>query len=198
MTVPGKADGKIPAELSRTAVLTAIAAAAAVRPKDERDEFAEANGLGVGDRSIYRALKLRLRPAGPEAPDDPDQREWLWQSFEVDVAKLGLDLIVAWLPPPGGTASRRDQGRLLEALRATTGVIGIHDCFDDTILVQALAPDPVAKRRLQSRLQEICPEVLWAEVRLSDREQPARGWLHVARAVAAAEARLQEPATGRA
>jgi hypothetical protein len=188
--VPGRPDGTIAAPLSRVAILAAIAARAALLPDGGREKFTEEHGLRIGPRDINRALAHRRRPAGSEAPADPDQREWLWDSFEVDTAKLGLDLVLAWIPRPTGPGRRKDQGRLLGALRSTPGVISILDCFDDTILVQALAVDPPGKRRLQTRLEELVPEVIWSEVRQVDRDQAARGWLDVARTVAGVEARL--------
>lgn len=186
----GKPDGTVAAERSRTAILAALAAAAALKKPGERQAFIKKHKLHVGERDVYRALKLRMRPAGPGALTDPDQREWVWNAMEADAAKLGLDLIVAWLPPPPPT-ERRDQAGLLTALRSTPGVLGIDDCYDDTIVVRALATDPPAKRRLQSRLRELCPQALWTEVRQVDHDQPGRGWLGLAKAVAKAEGRLK-------
>jgi len=193
LTVAGKPDGTVSAERSRTAILTALAAAAALKTQGEWQDFIDEMGLKLGDRDIYRALRLRKRPSGPDALDDPDMREWIWASMEADVAKLGLDLIVAWFPQPGRSNRTGTQAELLAALRKTPGVLSISDCYDDTIVIRALATGPLSKRRLQSRLKELCPEVLWAEVREDDRDQPARGWLHATKVVAEEEERLQAP-----
>jgi hypothetical protein len=50
------------------------------------------------------------------------------------------------------------------------------------------------KQQLQLRLREICPKLLWAEVRLADPNQPGRGWQLLARAVAEQEGRFKRSA----
>ena len=194
--MPGRPDGTVAAPRSRVAVLTAVAARAALRADGERQQFADENNLRIGHRDVNRALAMRKRPPKEGRPADPEEREWIWESFEVDAAKLGLELLICWIPRPLGPGRRTDHARLLAALRATPGVIAIHDCFDDTVLVQAIATTPHAKRRLQTRLQELAPDSLWSEVRQVDRDQPARGWLEVAREVAASEGRLLEAGEG--
>jgi hypothetical protein len=191
--VAGKADGTVAAERSRTAILVALAAAAERLAVSERPDFIARERFGLSDRDVHRALRLRRTSAEGKAVADPDQHGWAWKALEGDAAKLGLDLIVAWLPRPAGPESREDQAELLSALRNTAGVLSIDDCFDDTVVVRALAPDPASKRQLQSRFKELCPGTLWAEVRQTDHSQPARGWLHVARVVADAEGRLKTP-----
>jgi hypothetical protein len=189
-TVPRPPDGTVSADRSRVAILAAVAARAALLPDGKRVKFAIDHGLNVGSGGISRALALRLRPARKSALPDPDQREWLWHSFEVDARKLELDQIMAWIPRPSTPGRRSDQGRLLAALQATPGVVSIHDCFDDTILVEAIVANPLQKRRLQTRLEELAPEVIWSEVREVVRDQAAKGWLEVAQEVAKAEERL--------
>lgn len=183
-------DGTTTASESRTAILATIAARANFKRKGEDESFFKKHGFRVSRRDTYRAMAIRRRPAGRKAPAEPDQREWIWDSFEVDPVKIGLELIVAWLPRPSGPARRQDQSNLLSSLRSTPGVIGIHDCFDDSVVVFALTGHVLAKRRLQDRLAELCPDFLWAEVRETDFDQPGRGWLDIARSVAAQERRL--------
>lgn len=188
-------DGTTTAEESRTAVLATVAARANFKAPSEYEKFFEGNRFRLKYRSAARALKARRKPAGTGAPSAPDQREWVWDSFEVDAGKLGLQLQIAWLPRPAQPGRRKDQAQLLQALRTTPGVIAIHDCFDDTVLVFGASHDVASKRRFQDRLNELSPDVLWAEVRDTDSGQPGRGWLGVARAVAAAERRLEDRAT---
>ena len=101
----GKPDGTIAAELSCTAIAVSVAAVSALARRRERQEFIEEHGFKIGHRSINRALALRKRPAGPKASKDPDGRNWLWDSLEIDAAKLGLDLIVAGFPDLQGRRS---------------------------------------------------------------------------------------------
>lgn len=159
--------------------------------KEDAAAFFEQHGLRVGDRGRRRALRLRRRPAGPEAPPETSQREWIWDSYGVDAIKLGLDLIVAWIPRPATIGRRAGQQDLLAAVRALPGVLEIYDCFDDTVLVLAAAETSSAKRDLQAALRELEPRTLWAEVREVDKEQPARGWLSLAIAIAGSEHRLR-------
>lgn len=189
--MPRPPDGTTAAATSRTAVAVAVAARAALLSDGSRKEFVEEHGFRIGDRSISDALKKRRRPRATAEGEDPDQREWLWDSFEVDAAKLGLDEIVAWIPRPAHAEPREDQSRLLEAFRRAPGVVSILDCFDGTIVLRALTAGPLEKRRLQTNLLELAPGALWAEVRQADREQAARGWLQIARSIAASEERLE-------
>jgi hypothetical protein len=184
-------DGTTNATESRTAVLATVAARASFKRGDEHEAFFKTHGFKLSYRDTGRAMALRRRPAGKNAPDSFDQREWVWDSFEIDAAKLGLELIIAWLPRPSGAGRREGQASLLSALRSTPGIVSIQDCFDDTVLVFAVAHDVLSKRHLQDRLGELCPDFLWAEVRDTDFDQPGRGWLQVARSVAKMERRLE-------
>jgi hypothetical protein len=182
-------DAPLAAPLGRTAVLAFVAAIkAAVKPK-KHEKYFKGLGLDLHPQSVNRARRLR-EVDGREAPSDPDQRDWIWKSVEVDAQKLGFDQIVAWLPRPNVGARQQGQSAMLESLRGTPGVVRIIEGFDDTFMIEALTTSPLAKRRLQSRLREICPEVFWCEVRQVDKGQPQRGWERIVKAVAAEEGRL--------
>jgi hypothetical protein len=183
-------DGTTNATESRTAILATVAARANFKRGNEHQAFFEAKGFRLSYRDAGRAMAMRRRPSGKDAPEAVDQREWIWDSFEIDAAKLGLETIVAWFPKPSAAGSRANQAALLSALRCTPGVIGIHNCFDDTVIVSAIAHNVLAKRHLQDRFRELCPDLLWAEVRDTDFDQPGRGWLQVAHDIAKAEARI--------
>jgi len=192
--LPSPSDRSPAAPLTRTAVLAFAAAKAALKKTEkERQSYYEEIGLDIHDRNVYRALELRRKPAGRQAPADPDLREWAWEMPEVDAGKLGLEKVLAWMPRPASPAARGDQADLVRALRSTPGIIRLQECFDDTVVIEAIVADPLDKRRLQAQLREICPDVLWGEVRQEDQRQAARGWAGVARQVAAAEGRLSDP-----
>lgn len=184
--------GTTSAERSRTAVVGAIAARASNRP--DRAAFFEELRLDAHARSVTAALSARSRGSEKAFGEDPAERDWLWDAYEFDPAKLGVQMIVAWLPRPDGPEFRATQSELLSALRATRGVIGLLDCMDDTIIVTALTATVIEKQQLQARLRELCPSALWAEVRSSDARQPGRGWSFIAQAIAAQEGRLKGPA----
>src|SRR5438874_1873342 len=113
----GRPDGTTTATESRTAVLAAVAARAALSGGTKhRPSFVKRHRLNVSDRDISRALQLRLRQLGAAPLADPRASEWLWESYEVDVAKLGLDLTLAWFPRPDGPGPREYQSELLRAL----------------------------------------------------------------------------------
>jgi hypothetical protein len=63
--------------------------------------------------------------------------------------------------------------------------------MDDSVVITALTATVLEKQQLQIRLRELCPEVLWAEVRASDERQPAKGWAFLARVIAMQEGRLK-------
>lgn len=176
---------------SRTAIAVAVAARAALLPDGSRKSFIREHGFRIGDRSINGALKERRRPHEYSEGEDPDQHEWLWDSFEVDAAKLGLDETVAWIPRPAHSGPREDLSSLLLALRGIPGVVRILDCFDGTIVIHALTEGPLEKRRLRARLAELAPDAFVVEVRQADRDQAARGWLQIARSIAISEGRLE-------
>jgi hypothetical protein len=191
MMPPGRRrTGTTSAASSRTAILGTIAARANLVPDAKRTEFFIREGLDARKSSISEALRARKRPSDAPFGQDPAERDWLWDSYDVDATKLGLEMIVAWLPRPSDPEPRHDQADLLAALRETRGVIRLQDCMDDTVLVTALTATPLDKQRLQLRLRELCPNVLWAEVRESDRDQARRGWTSLARLVALQEGRL--------
>lgn len=187
-------DASLAAPQGRTAILGYVAATKASKKREAHRDYFEELGLDLHPQSVNRARRLR-EVGGREAPSDPEQRDWVWKSVDVDVQKLGLDQIIAWLPRPGSPAVRKGQAAMLVALRDTPGVVRIAEGFDDTIVIEAVTSNPLAKRNLQSRLREICPEVLWTEVRQVDKEQPGRGWGRIAKTVAAEEGMLIEPST---
>jgi hypothetical protein len=184
-------DGTTSAARSRTAVLAEVAARAALSSDTKnRKTFLEQHALSVSDRDVSRALQLRRRQPDAPAPEDAREKAWIWGSYEVDVAKVGLDLTLTWFPRPSGPGPRAQQASLLTALRITPGVLRLYECFDDTILAISVSEGPVARRELQKHFRELRPDALWAEVRHVERDQPARGWLHAATAVARSERRL--------
>jgi hypothetical protein len=182
--------GTTSAEKSRTAIAGAIAARAALEPDGKRSAFFRDLGLDAAPRSVTKALSARKRASVTPFGDNPADRDWIWESYGFDAAKLGLEMVVAWIPRPTGPSSRRTQSELLASLRATRGVIALLDCMDDSVVVTALTATVLEKQQLQIRLRELCPEVLWTEVRASDPRQPARGWAFLARVVAAQEGRF--------
>ncbi len=180
--------GTTSAEKSRTAVVGAIAARAA---DGERAAFFRDLGLDAAQTSVTRALSARKRASVAPFGDNPADHDWIWEAYGFDAAKLGLEMVVAWVPRPAGPASRKTQSELLASLRATRGVIGLLDCMDDSVVITALTATVLEKQQLQIRLRELCPEVLWAEVRASDARQPAKGWAFLARVIAMQEGRLK-------
>lgn len=154
------------------------------------DNFFKEHGIKVRYRNASRAMALR-RKTKVVGPGGQGGASWVWDSLEVDTARIGLQSVIAWLPRPDGPGRRPEQTQLLNALRATPGVLQIYDCFDDSIVILGAVVDVVAKRQLQSRLADLCPDLLWAEVRDIDFEQPARGWLQLAKAVAKTEELLE-------
>jgi hypothetical protein len=160
-------------------------------PDEDRPSFFSDHGLDAAATSVRAALRHRRRHAPAPRGDDPDERDWISDSYEIDPAKLGLDMVVAWLPRPPHPGRRPHQAELLASLRVTPGVVRIQDCMDDTVVVTAVTTDPMERQRLQTRLLELCPEALWTVVRGADPDQACRGWLHVAKRVASQEGRLK-------
>jgi hypothetical protein len=189
--------GTTSAEKSRTAIAGEIAARASFR--SDRARFFKDLGLNPNDRAVTTAVSTRKRASGKRASDktfgeDSAERDWVWDSYDFDAAKLGLEMVVAWLPRPDGPAFRATQSELLSSLRETQGVVGVLDCMDDTVVATALVATALEKQQLQARLRELCPGVLWAEVRSSDAHQPGRGWAFLAQVIAAQEGRLKPDA----
>lgn len=182
-------EGAVSAAASRTAVLAAVAARAALRKDGERGSFCAEHKLRVGARDTSRALKRRRRQ--PADSGKADASDWLWDAFEVDTAKVGLDLVLVWFPRPAGPGARPTQDDLLDELRKTPGVLRLYDCFDDTVVAIAVASGPTAKRRLHEHVAGLAGDVYWSEVRGAELDQPRRGWLSVVRDVACQERRLQ-------
>jgi hypothetical protein len=172
-------------------VVGAIAARASFRPPSERAAFFKELGLDAAPRSVTSALSARKRCSDAPFGDDLAERDWIWDAYGFDSAKLGLEMVVAWLPRPTGPAFRATQADLLDSLQAIRGVIRLLDCMDDTVVLTALVATVLEKRQLQARIRELCPQVLWAEVRSSDPRQSGRGWAFIARAIASQEARLK-------
>ncbi len=183
--------GATSAERSRTAVVGAVAARASLYADADRMTFFDQEGLHAASTQVKDALRRRMRQSREPFDDDPAERDWIWETYDVDAAKLELDVVVAWLPRPAQPGSRPHQGELLAALRDTPGVVRLQDCMDDTIVVTAVATSPTDRRRLQTCVRELCPEALWAEVRGDDPEQARRGWLRTAKVVAKREGRLR-------
>jgi hypothetical protein len=184
--------GTTSAEKSRTAIAGEIAARASFRP--DRARFFKDLGLNPHDRAVTTAVSARERASDTAFGEDPAERDWIWDAYDFDAAKLGLEMVVAWLPRPSGPAFRATQSELLSYLRTMQGVVGVLDCMDDTVVVTVLVATALEKQQLQARLRELCPEVLWAEVRSSDAHQPGRGWTFLARVIAAQEGRLKPDA----
>ena len=187
-------DGTTTVERSRTAIAAVVAARHHLYRDKDREEFCEAYRLRVGGgRSLRSAVDLRERtrptPNLAGGGEPPNERDWLWPSFEVDTFRLGLDRTIAWLPGPAFGDPPRDQVELLRELRKVPGVERIYDCYADHVVVIGATYGPVRKAELEFRLRVLCPTLIWAEARSHDRDAPARAWLRAARDVGADEGR---------
>jgi len=187
-------DGTRAAARSRTALLAHVAARHAGLTNRGRAAFLRGLGIKVDEGGITRALREHRRPPGNDARAAKrpagDTRAYLWDSVEVDSFGLGLDLTLAWLPPPAESRTVQEQDQLLGQLRALSGVARLYDCYGDTIVVVCLTLDPKSKTALERALRELCPSLLWAEARSADHELLARAYRDLLVQVAREEDRL--------